>query len=80
VPTGTIVHLNGLPARTQIAARVVNCISLGEFEKLWILGLALDKAENVWGIEKVPEDWEVTNGNGDTAAGHSPCSGGGSGE
>lgn len=57
VPTGTIVHLNGLPAAAQIAARVVNCISLGEFEKLWLLGLALDEAGNVWGIENAPEDW-----------------------
>jgi hypothetical protein len=51
------VHLDGLPARPQIAARVVNCISLGEYEKLWLLGLALDESGNVWGIERVPDDW-----------------------
>jgi hypothetical protein len=38
-------------------ARVVNCISLGEFEHLWLLGLALNEPGNVWGIESTPEDW-----------------------
>lgn len=57
VPTGTVVQLHGLPAKPQVAARVVNCISLGEFEKLWLLGLALNEAGNVWGIKSVPEDW-----------------------
>ena len=57
VQRGTVVHLTGLPAKTQVAARVVNCISLGEYEKLWLLGLALDEAGNVWGIDPVPDDW-----------------------
>ncbi len=57
VATGTTVHLNGLTT-APLAARVVNCISLGEFEKLWLLGLALDHPGNVWGIESVPEDWQ----------------------
>ena len=57
VPAGTLVHLHGLPSGAQVAARVVNCISLGEFEKLWLLGLALDESGNVWGIESVPDDW-----------------------
>jgi len=57
VATGTLVHLVGLPAKPQVGARVVNCISLGEFEKLWLLGLALDEPGNVWGLESVPEDW-----------------------
>jgi hypothetical protein len=57
VPTGTVVHLNGLPTRSPVAARVVNCISLGQYEKLWLLGLALHESGNVWGIRTVPEDW-----------------------
>jgi hypothetical protein len=57
VPTGTVVHLEGLPTASPIAARVVNCISLGEYEKIWLLALALNESGNVWGIEKVPEDW-----------------------
>lgn len=57
VPTGTIVHLDGLPARPQVPARVINCISLGQYEKLWLLGLALQEFGNVWGLETVPDDW-----------------------
>ena len=29
----------------------------GEYEKLWLLGLALDEPGNVWGIQSPPEDW-----------------------
>ena len=54
---GTIVRLEGLPARTSAPARVVNCISLGQYEKLWLPGLALDEPGNVWGIQSPPEDW-----------------------
>jgi len=57
VAIGTGVHLDGLPAGGPVAARVINCISLGEFEKMWLLSLALDAPGNVWGIEPVPEDW-----------------------
>jgi hypothetical protein len=58
VPTGSPVVLHGLPVKPRVGARVVNCISLGEYEKLWILGLSLDEPGNVWGIESVPDDWE----------------------
>lgn len=51
------VGLGGLPAMTTVTARVVNCISLGEHEKLWLLGLTLDKPSNVWGIETPPDNW-----------------------
>jgi len=37
---------------------VVSCISLGEFEKLWLLALALNEAGNVWGIDPTPADWK----------------------
>jgi hypothetical protein len=56
VEIGTRVQLEGLPAK-RVTAGVVNCFSLGEHEKFWILGLALDEPGNVWGIEKPPEDW-----------------------
>jgi hypothetical protein len=55
---GTIVQLEGLPAKTAVGARVVSCISLGEFEKLWLLALALNDAGNVWGITRTPDDWK----------------------
>jgi hypothetical protein len=54
---GTRVRLEGLPAKHSVTARVVNCISLGQYEKFWLVGLALDEPGNVWGIEKPPEDW-----------------------
>jgi hypothetical protein len=41
--------LEGLPARANVTARVVNSISLGEYEKVSLLGLALDEPGNVWG-------------------------------
>ena len=54
---GTCVQLEGLPVQRSVTARVVNCFSLGDYEKFWFLGLALDEPGNVWGIEKPPEDW-----------------------
>ena len=52
---GAAVQLEGLPAGTQVTARVVNCIPIGEYEKLWLLGLALDEPGNVWGVQTPPE-------------------------
>ncbi|OLE13943.1 MAG: hypothetical protein DMG99_13035 [Acidobacteria bacterium] len=57
VHSGTIVCLESLPTKTPVEARVVHCISLGEFEKLWLLGLSLNEAGNVWGINPMPADW-----------------------
>ncbi len=55
---GTTVDLRGLPGNHTASAHVVNCFSLGKFERLWILGLALEEPGNVWGVEDVPEDWD----------------------
>ena len=52
------VRLQGLTTTTQVTGRVVNCISLGDSEKRYLLGLALDEPGNVWGIRTPPEDWE----------------------
>jgi len=57
VHSGTIVCLESLPTKTPVEARVVHCIALGEFEKLWLLGLSLNEAGNVWGINPMPADW-----------------------
>ena len=54
---GAAVELLGLPVQRRVSARVVNCISLGEYEKLWLLGLALEEPGNVWGIANPPDDW-----------------------
>jgi hypothetical protein len=56
---GTRVQIQGLLTDRNVIARVSNCISLGEYEKFWFLGLALDELGNVWGIEKPPEDWNT---------------------
>ena len=53
---GASVTLEGLPGGC-VGARVVNCISVEKGGKLWLLGLALDEAANVWGIETPPSDW-----------------------
>jgi hypothetical protein len=54
---GTRVRLEGLPTKASISGQVVNCISLGEYEKFWLIGVAIHQCGNVWGIEKPPEDW-----------------------
>jgi len=57
VGVGTAVELRGLPTDANVTGRTVNCISLGEHEKIWLLGVELDEPGNVWGIEMVPADW-----------------------
>ena len=56
---GTGVRLEGLPSKLNLTARVVNCVSRGQYEKSWLLGLALTEPGNVWGIDAPPEDWGV---------------------
>src|SRR5207248_5005018 len=56
---GAAVELKGLPVKSKVTARVVNCFSLGEYENLWFLGLALYEPGNVWGIARPPEDWQI---------------------
>jgi hypothetical protein len=58
---GTAIRLDGLPVKSSVTARVVNCIRFGEYEKFWILGLMLDEPGNVWGIESPPEDWHTSS-------------------
>jgi hypothetical protein len=57
---GIRVQIQGLVTGHNVIARVVSCSSLGEYEKFWFLGLALDEPGNVWGIEKPPEDWNTS--------------------
>ena len=56
VEIGTVVELRGLPSRS-VTAQVVTCFLLGEYERIWLLGLELHTPGNAWGIEDVPEDW-----------------------
>jgi hypothetical protein len=55
---GSTVTLEALPAAPKITGRIVTSISLGKHEKaFWLLGVAIDKPGNVWGIPNPPEDW-----------------------
>ena len=56
-PVGSTVELRGLPAKTNVTARIINCISLGKRENLWLLALELNEPGNVWGLHTVPADW-----------------------
>jgi hypothetical protein len=57
VGIGTAVELCGLPKRSKVTGRTVNCISLGQRENIWLLGVELDEPGNVWSIEAPPADW-----------------------
>jgi hypothetical protein len=57
VGIGTAVELRGLSTNSKVTGRTVNCISLGEHENIWLLGVELDEPGNVWGIDAVPADW-----------------------
>jgi hypothetical protein len=59
VEVQTRVRLEGLPTEKEITASVVNCVFLGQYERFWLLGLALDEPANVWGIENPPDDWSL---------------------
>ena len=59
VEAGTPIRLQGLPVSKPVTARVTTCINLGEQERFWLLGLAIDEPGNVWGIDKVPADWGI---------------------
>ncbi len=47
---GSTVRLEGLPTAVSVKARVVNSISIGDYEKLWLLGLALHQPGNVGAV------------------------------
>ncbi len=57
IDVGRRVRLDGLPVKDEVTARVANCISFGQYEKFWVIGLSLDQPGNVWGVGKPPADW-----------------------
>lgn len=56
---GTAVRLNELPNGRSATARVANCIPVGKTADRWLVGMALDNPDNIWGIEVPPEDWST---------------------
>jgi hypothetical protein len=57
LPIQTPVRLDGLPGGMSVSARVANCLPLGAGGKAFLVGLALDKPGNVWGLQTPPADW-----------------------
>lgn len=53
---GTEVFLDELPTGKRVTAKVANCVTLGA-GKFWVVGIALDQPENIWGIHPAPVDW-----------------------
>ena len=57
---GTAVTLDELPSGRSATARVANCIPVGRTADRWLVGMALDNPDNVWGIEATPRDWNAS--------------------
>jgi len=54
---GLAVTLDQLPCGKTVQAHVANCAPIGTQGRYWLVGIALDRAENVWCIQPMPEDW-----------------------
>jgi len=54
---GMEVFLDELPTGKRVTARVANSVPLGSGSKCWVVGIALDHPENIWGVHPAPEDW-----------------------
>jgi hypothetical protein len=54
---GLQVLLDELPAGNSARGSVANCVPLGHEGKYWVVGIALEKHENIWCIQPAPPDW-----------------------
>jgi len=52
----------------KTTACVVEVVQLDQDQKTWLLGLALDKPGNFWGIPYAPADWQAESPEDDSAA------------
>lgn len=57
LPQNTTLRLDVMHSKQVTTAHVVRCEPAGLGGKGWQIALALDKAENFWGIKFPPEDW-----------------------
>jgi hypothetical protein len=55
----TPIMINDLPDGGSVAARVANCLPLGNDGKYFLVGAALYAQGNVWQIANPPSDWNV---------------------
>jgi PilZ domain len=56
---GTRVSLEIPSTKQTTTARVVEVVQLDQDQRSWLLGLALDKPGNFWGIQYAPADWQA---------------------
>jgi hypothetical protein len=56
---GTRVGLVIASTKQTSTASVVEAVPLDEHQQSWLLGLALDKPGNFWGIRCAPSDWQA---------------------
>ena len=63
---GTRISLEISGTRKKTTACVVDVVPLDQHGKSWLLGLALDKPGNFWGIEHAPSDWQIENASNKT--------------
>src|SRR5579863_3456203 len=54
---GTPLSLEELPCGKSVRARVANCVPLGTGSRYWLVGIALERQENVWCIQPTPANW-----------------------
>jgi hypothetical protein len=56
---GLTVVVDELPTGATVQGRVANCVPLGDEGKYWLVGIAFDHPENVWGVHPAPPDWGI---------------------
>ena len=56
---GTRVSLEIPTTKQKTTARVVEVVQLDQDQGSWLVGLALDKPGNFWGIPYAPADWQA---------------------
>jgi len=60
LPAGTQVLLDELPSGLKATGIVANAVPLGSEGKYWLVGVALDRVGNIWGLHPAPADWGET--------------------
>jgi hypothetical protein len=58
---GMRVRVEELPSGKTVTARVASNLRISEEGKYWLVGIGLDKPENLWCISPTPPDWNSPN-------------------
>jgi len=59
---GMRVRVEELPSGKSVTARVASNLRISEEGKYWLVGLGLEKPENLWCISPTPPDWNSPSG------------------